>query len=179
MTAHAVLATHAAQVNGYSSPLLALPLHSMTRPQQHAREGVPSVQQADMPPLILCGDFNFTPCSFQYACITSGKYALDYSSPHLNQHKKEMIAGWRAPALYPMASLYRAVHGAEPAFTNNCIQRMHQGGENAFCDTLDYIFASGGVRALCARPLPADGPRLPNQRHPSDHLPVLCDVEIE
>ena len=150
----------------------------MTRPQQHAREQHAQAV-SDMLPLVLCGDFNFKPCSFQYACITSGKYALDYASPHLKQHKKEIIAGWRAPPLRPMPSLYRAVHGAEPAYTNNCIQRMHQGGENAFCDTLDYIFASGGVRALCAPQLPADGPRLPNQRHPSDHLPVVVDVEIE
>ncbi len=155
----------------------------MTRPQQQACVQFASDNAAQrvagMLPLVFCGDFNFKPCSFPYSCITSGKYALHFSSPHVHQHKKEMVTWWRAPALKPMASLYRAVHAAEPVFTNNCIQRTHQGGENEFCGTLDYIFAGAGVRALHAQQLPAVGPHMPNQFHPSDHLPVVVDVAID
>jgi endonuclease/exonuclease/phosphatase family metal-dependent hydrolase len=137
-------------------------------------------QAADeMLPLVFCGDFNFKPDSFPYACITSGTHALDHSSAHLEQHRKSFVAGWRAPEFAPMASLYAAVYGAEPAYTNNCITQFGNSGENPFCDTLDYVFASARVKARGAQLLPSEGPRLPNEHHPSDHLPVVVDVEID
>ncbi len=131
-------------------------------------------------PLIFCGDFNFQPFSFQYACITSGQHALNSSSPHLKDHKKSFVPGWRAPRLEPMQSLYSAVHGTEPAYTNSCIQRTFHGDrrENVFCGTLDYIFANGLVRGRGAQLLADDGPHMPNQDEPSDHLPVVVDVDF-
>ena len=135
---------------------------------------------SDALPLIFCGDFNVQPFSFQYACITSGKHALDPSSPHLKDHRKSLVHGWRAPSLEPMKSLYSAVHGSEPAYTNSCIQRAFHGErlENAFCGTLDYIFANARVCGKSAPVLPDDGPHMPNQDEPSDHLPVVVDVDF-
>jgi endonuclease/exonuclease/phosphatase family metal-dependent hydrolase len=128
-----------------------------------------------MLPLIFCGDFNFTPRSFPYACITCGSHALDPSSPHVLQHKKEIVAGWHAPDLQPMASVYAAVNGAEPDYTNNCVQLG-----NYFCDTLDYIFTSARVQGRYAPKLPTERQHTqPSKHHPSDHLPVVVDVDID
>jgi endonuclease/exonuclease/phosphatase family metal-dependent hydrolase len=132
-----------------------------------------------MLPLVFCGDFNFKPHSFPYKCITSGKHALDYASPHVEEHRLYVVAGWLAPELAPMTSLYAAVYGSEPAYTNNCVTQLGNSGENPFCDTLDYIFANTRVRAKGAELLPSEGPGLPNEHHPSDHLPVVVDVEID
>ena len=155
----------------------------MTRVQLYARgrwfDGEDS-KNPDSPalPLVFCGDFNFRPVSFQYACITSGKHALNPSSPHLKEHKSSFVSGWKAPDLEPMKSLYAAVHGAEPRYTNNCIQLFGR-SENPFCDTLDYVFGNARVQARSAVLLPAAGPHMPNQHQPSDHLPVVVDVDID
>lgn len=66
---------------------------------------------------------------------------------------------------------------AEPAFTT------HTG---AFVDALDYVFVGPGCRVLSVRPMPdaADVtgggafPGAPNARHPSDHFPLVAEVEL-
>ena len=152
----------------------------VTRLQREAQTLSPLQNNASQTlPLVFCGDFNLKPTSFPYKCLTSGKHKLDYSSPHLQEHKKSVISGWQMPDLEPMTSLYAAVHGAEPAYTNNCLQ-LFTHGQNEFCDTLDYIFGNARVAAKGAPLLPSEkkGPLLPDQHNPSDHLPVVVDVEI-
>jgi CCR4-NOT transcription complex subunit 6 len=48
-----------------------------------------------------------------------------------------------------------------------------------FTDCIDYVFVSDGVDVTAAEPLPAIehlGEGLPNENHPSDHLPVTVDL---
>lgn len=179
MTAHAIMAMRTAQVRGFCKHRATVTcLQELARTASLSRNQIQP--NAETLPLVFCGDFNFKPASFPYLCLTTGKHALNHVLPHAEEHKKAIISGWKAPYLQPMASMYAAAYGTEPVYTNNCIQRSNYGEphENVFCETLDYIFANARVNARGALQLPAEGPRLPNKDHPSDHLPVVADVEF-
>jgi len=124
-------------------------------------------------PLILCGDFNFNPLSYQYNVITTGK--IDKSHPSYPQFPAE--DPWN-PTIRPMHSAY-ALANREPDFTNYAFT---VNDKQVFHDTLDYIFISPQWRVKHVTPLPAgianiEGP-LPSLKEPSDHLCIGASLEF-
>ncbi len=70
------------------------------------------------------------------------------------------------------------MHGQEPDFTNHAVNK-----QGPFIGTLDYVWLVGGLKAVGAVALPHrdavnDGP-YPNEREPSDHVLVWCDVDYQ
>ncbi|KAG6389626.1 hypothetical protein SASPL_151098 [Salvia splendens] len=114
------------------------------------------------PSLIVAGDFNSTPGDQVYQYLVSGTSGMGPESVD--------------DLPIPLASVY-AFAGGEPEFTN-CTP--------GFTGTLDYILFSPdqGVKPVNYLELPvAESPDvssgLPNYYHPSDHLPIGAEFEVE
>lgn len=121
-------------------------------------------------PHVLAGDFNFKPHSQHldpcYSLMTTGR--VDPGHPAYPTPPGPWEP-WR-PVVEPMVSAYAAVLGHEPLYTNNV---------EVFCDTLDYIFCSKGVRPVAVVALPAEqGEPQPTPSEPSDHLLIGATVKI-
>ncbi|XP_018447459.2 carbon catabolite repressor protein 4 homolog 4-like [Raphanus sativus] len=115
------------------------------------------------PSLLLAGDFNSIPGDMVYSYLVSG-----YTKPSETIEEEE-----EAPL--PMCSVYEMTRG-EPKFTN-CTP--------GFTNTLDYIFLSPSdfIKPVSILQLPEpESPDvvgfLPNDHHPSDHLPIGAEFEI-
>ncbi|CAN8303743.1 unnamed protein product [Cochlearia groenlandica] len=113
------------------------------------------------PSLLLAGDFNSIPGDKVYSYLVSG-----------NAKATESI---EEEAHVPLCSVYEETRG-EPKFTN-CTP--------GFTNTLDYIFfaPSDHIKPVSILQLPEqESPDvvgfLPNNYHPSDHLPVGAEFEI-
>ncbi|KAI9177359.1 hypothetical protein LWI28_014169 [Acer negundo] len=116
-----------------------------------------------LPSVIVAGDFNSVPNDKVYQYLVSG-----YSSSAQQEEILEELP-------IPLCSVYAFTRG-EPPFTN-CTPD--------FTDTLDYIFfsPSDSIKPVSILELPKkDSPEvvgcLPNQYHPSDHLPIGAEFEI-
>ncbi|CAN7030939.1 unnamed protein product [Brassica rapa subsp. trilocularis] len=115
------------------------------------------------PSLLLAGDFNSIPGDMVYSYLVSG-----YKKPAETIEEEEV-------APIPMCSVYEVTRG-EPKFTN-CTP--------GFTNTLDYIFFSPSdfIKPVSILQLPEpESPDvvgfLPNDHHPSDHLPIGAEFEI-
>ncbi|KAG2304159.1 hypothetical protein Bca52824_032810 [Brassica carinata] len=115
------------------------------------------------PSLLLSGDFNSIPGDKVYCYLVSG-----------NGKAAETIEE-EEEAPVPLCSVYEVTRG-EPKFTN-CTP--------GFTNTLDYIFFSPSdfIKPVSVLQLPEpESPDvvgfLPNNHHPSDHLPIGAEFEI-
>ncbi|CAF1929058.1 unnamed protein product [Brassica oleracea] len=115
------------------------------------------------PSLLLSGDFNSIPGDKVYSYLVSGN-----GKPAETIEEEE-----EAPV--PLCSAYEVTRG-EPKFTN-CTP--------GFTNTLDYIFFSPSdfIKPVSILQLPEpESPDvvgfLPNNHHPSDHLPIGAEFEI-
>jgi len=119
------------------------------------------------PPLLLFGDFNSEPASNVYKLLTknSPTRPADFSPGDLASIEKSGVLkilpqGSAHGALdhrLPLTSLFAAVTGGEPAFTN--LTRDYVG-------TLDYVWASHGtVRPLAALAIPSADELTGGRRH--------------
>ncbi|KAH0911086.1 hypothetical protein HID58_034407 [Brassica napus] len=115
------------------------------------------------PSLLLSGDFNSIPGDKVYSYLVSG-----------NGKPAEAIEE-EVEAPVPLCSAYEVTRG-EPKFTN-CTP--------GFTNTLDYIFFSPSdfIKPVSILQLPEpESPDvvgfLPNNHHPSDHLPIGAEFEI-
>ncbi|XP_057851265.2 carbon catabolite repressor protein 4 homolog 4 isoform X2 [Cryptomeria japonica] len=125
----------------------------------------------DCRPLVfVTGDFNSTPGDEVYQYLISGisQYDNGYS---YKTNTKEASSG----SPIALHSLYAYI-GGEPPFTNYT---------PGFTGTLDYILFSSPnhVQPIRVLKLPSDESPdiqggLPNENHPSDHLPIGADFEI-
>ncbi|KAK1554674.1 hypothetical protein Q3G72_015675 [Acer saccharum] len=116
-----------------------------------------------LPSVIVAGDFNSVPNDKVYQYLVSG-----YTSSAQQEEILEELP-------IPLCSVYAFTRG-EPPFTN-CTPD--------FTDTLDYIFfsPSDSIKPVSILELPKkDSPEvvgcLPNQYHPSDHLPIGAEFEV-
>ncbi|KAH7577411.1 hypothetical protein JRO89_XS01G0247300 [Xanthoceras sorbifolium] len=116
-----------------------------------------------VPSVIVAGDFNSVPNDKVYQYLVSG-----HSSSAQQEECLEELP-------IPLCSVYAFTRG-EPPFTN-CTPD--------FTDTLDYIFFSPSdtIKPVSILELPEpDSPDvlgcLPNQYHPSDHLPIGAEFEV-
>jgi endonuclease/exonuclease/phosphatase family metal-dependent hydrolase len=118
-------------------------------------------------PYILAGDFNSTPDSNVYKMITGVEYQKDYEQ-----------VSYMTPAFNTgdLTSVYTLCNNKEPCFTNY----SNAGDNGDFCDTIDYIFLSNHWKVKNVLDL-IDKPEtyLPNERQPSDHLPIGATIEVQ
>jgi len=126
---------------------------------------------ADDLPLVLCGDFNITPSTFQYKTLTTG--VLDKTHPEYPKLPPQ--DNWN-PVIRPMRSAYFVKNGKEPEFTNYAFTK------DTFVGTLDYLFLSHHWRVKQVVPLPQSTSHfetpLPTLKEPSDHLCVGANLEF-
>ncbi|CAH8331323.1 unnamed protein product [Eruca vesicaria subsp. sativa] len=115
------------------------------------------------PSILLAGDFNSIPGDKVYEYLVSGN----------GKSAETMEEEGEAPV--PLCSVYEVTRG-EPKFTN-CTP--------GFTNTLDYIFLSPSdlIKPVSILQLPQlESPDvvgfLPNNHHPSDHLPIGAEFEI-
>lgn len=124
------------------------------------------------PVIFVAGDFNSTPGDEVYKYITSGVLQCDKDYSYKANGKELEASEENLVALHSL----HAFIGGEPLFTNYT---------PGFTGTLDYILFSspGSVQPITVLKLPtAESPGiqggLPNEHHPSDHLPIGADFEI-
>ncbi|XP_030553167.1 carbon catabolite repressor protein 4 homolog 4 isoform X2 [Rhodamnia argentea] len=118
-----------------------------------------------IPAVIVAGDFNSTPGDEVYQCLVSGD--LTSTIPEIECSDDLPI---------PLRSVYAST-GGEPSFTN-CTPD--------FTGTLDYIFfcPSSDIKPISFLELPGSNSEevvggLPNYYHPSDHLPIGAEFELD
>lgn len=154
----------------------------------------------DTTPVIFGGDFNsmwrkyasdpFDQLPAGVPHLTSGVYDLLDGGTLLHSHQDHPNNRGRAgPSLvedFPhlttgalkLLSVHMALNGQEPPLT-------HKTG--SFTATLDYIWVSPHLHVLSVAPMPYETqgtdpgafPAIPNEEHPSDHLPLACEVELK
>ncbi|PAA88649.1 hypothetical protein BOX15_Mlig023064g3, partial [Macrostomum lignano] len=127
-------------------------------------------------PVLLLGDFNSRPLDSPYAML-SGRRAevgdadeADESPECVKQFAAAAAAGCSGQLSQPLLSVYATVTGGEPPSTSHCVDID---GESFGC--LDYVWLGGhGLRPAAALLLPPPElvKNLPDERFPSDHLPV-------
>lgn len=155
---------------------------------------------------VLGGDFNFKPVDRQYRLLATGSLLTaeeeeeaaaaaagttpkaafvdddprgSSAGPHAPRSPADFDG--RLPDGMRLTSAYKAIHGAEPDFTNYNFADMV--GEEPFIDALDFIWLGDGLRAVAVPALPARsdpgvleaGP-YPSETEPSDHVMVRADV---
>jgi len=152
----------------YYNPM-AMSLHSEMA-AKHVQEIASSKKDI---PYIVAGDWNLTPNSSQYKMMTTGK--LDQDDPAFPTPKHGM--DWSVTTK-PMRSAYAEKDDGEPNFTNYA--RVKE--DDAFIDTLDYIFLSREWSVESTKPIvhrdKANGP-FPNSFEPSDHVLIAADLSLD
>eukprot|EP00033_Pygsuia_biforma_P003354 GCRY01003675.1.p1 GENE.GCRY01003675.1~~GCRY01003675.1.p1 ORF type:complete len:606 (+),score=138.05 GCRY01003675.1:229-2046(+) len=120
-------------------------------------------------PLVLCGDFNSTPGSPVYQLLTQG-----YVSPKVEELSRYSY-GTLSRKGYQYSTRLQSIWATmgEPPFTNYTID---------FAGVLDYVFFTqdsimlqGLLGPVNLEAVP-DG--IPNWQFPSDHLPLVCELEL-
>lgn len=126
-------------------------------------------QHANGEPLVLTGDFNFTPSSAMYELMTTGSTKRDH--PKYKAHDS-----WRAELPKPFRSAAAVALGSEPEATTAV-----KWAKGDFVGALDYMFFCGNITPTLMKPLPRapDGGPLftPCATESSDHLPLEIHFE--
>lgn len=119
-------------------------------------------------PIILAMDGNFKPISPQYRYITKGTYD-DSDVFNFPQYDLDNQVSPFSYDIIPMNSLFQSVMCREPKCTN---QTFNKNMTELFSETIDYIFYTKlyPIGAECPTLNPNDV--LPNDDHPSDHIPL-------
>jgi len=135
--------------------------------------------------VIIGADLNSVPsCSGVYELLMgSGRVDIDHPdhpvSLRSNKTNKRLVgvSADDVPALQlfkPFTSCMKALTGSEPQFTNYTAN---------FKGCLDYVMVSGNIKPVSALPVPEESElksetALPNSKWPSDHLPLVVDLEF-
>lgn len=131
-------------------------------------------------PLMICGDFNSTPESAVYDLLS--RQAVHPGHPDVNLGGDDSSGPNVLPDAmsithsHVLGSVYSAVMGEEPRFTNFTAQ---------FKGVLDYMwYSTGSLRPLSAAPIPDEatltrhGDALPSTQYSSDHIMQISDMQI-
>jgi len=121
-------------------------------------------------PIILAGDFNILPNSYQYKIITTGQNDITHNDePDISSVIWD-YAGFSLESAY-------AVFDKEPEYTNHAwIEKQ----PNPFTATIDYIFHSSHFNPSNVGEIPPcirDDP-FPNMKEPSDHVMITADLDM-
>jgi mRNA deadenylase 3'-5' endonuclease subunit Ccr4 len=121
-------------------------------------------------PLILAGDFNILPTSYQYKIITTGYNDIKHcDEPDISSVLWD-YAGVSLKSAY-------AVFDKEPVYTNHA---WVENQPNPFTETIDYIFHSSHFQTINVGKIPPcekDDP-FPNMKEPSDHVMITADLDM-
>ncbi|KAK9462530.1 Endonuclease/exonuclease/phosphatase [Lipomyces oligophaga] len=123
-------------------------------------------------PVLICGDFNSTPDSGVYQLITKGEVGGDHEDMQGYKYGRFSAEGMRHPL--SLKSAYSNI--GELQFTN-CTP--------TFTEVIDYVFYSTNnlsVTGLMGEPDKEYMSKvigLPNPHFPSDHLPLLVEMQFE
>jgi len=115
-------------------------------------------------PTILATDFNIQPHSANYNYLIEGNLPKEY-----NEYIYESSHYYLT-----MKSSYKAANGNEPEYT--CHSDTKWGG--LFKGTLDYIFVSEHFTIISSKLLIDTEEKMPNKLCPSDHKPIISELEI-
>lgn len=126
-------------------------------------------------PLLVCGDFNSDVRSAVYELMSTQGVSPDH--PDLGNDPCHVLpdASDLAHNMH-LQSAYQSVMGSEPPYTN------YTGN---FKGVLDYVwFSTPHIRPLAVAPVPTEedilkcGIALPNVQSSSDHIMLLCDIQL-
>ena len=136
-------------------------------------------------PVVVGADLNSVPESSAVYELLMGSGSVSTSHAHHPATLRSKGTGplmnatgpFPVPALSigdPFMSAMKHINGREPEFTNYTDQ---------FKGCLDYVLLRGGIRAVAAEPMPAESElaaetALPNFKYPSDHLPIVVDIQF-
>ena len=115
-------------------------------------------------PTILATDFNIQPNSDNY------NYLISASLP--SQYNKYLLDS--SHYFYTLLSSYKEANQTEPEYT--CYSDTKWGG--LFQGTLDYIFVSEHFTIISSKLLIKSDEKMPNNLNPSDHFPIMSELEI-
>ena len=71
-------------------------------------------------------------------------------------------------------SVYYEEYGKEPVSTNN-VDRKRFG---KFSGVIDYIWVSKEIKINSVKKIKDNIELMPNKNEPSDHLPIICDIDL-
>ena len=126
-------------------------------------------------PIILTGDFNFTPDSSAYIGITKGISTNNFDVEKNINYSKPFIKTPKIFTKYPMKSSYKNIYGKEPKYTNYT---------KYFKNTLDYIFVNSKINILAVLKEIDNNylnkiKSIPNDNYPSDHFIQVTDLKLK
>jgi CCR4-NOT transcription complex subunit 6 len=136
-------------------------------------------------PVVIAGDFNSVPGSEVHARMLRGiGIGLEDGDGGVGRALRSAYAAAAAAGVVHAVGSVDAGAGAgtasKPAPTRpETGEPAHTNVTPGFTDCIDYVFVSDDVDVIAAEPLPAIehlGEGLPNENHPSDHLPVTVDL---
>lgn len=132
-------------------------------------------------PIVIAGDFNSLPTSGVYDLFTQGILQSTHPEhPAAFMLNNDATSASNIPAFQipcALQSAYGHTLGMEPLFTHK---------KDSFQGCLDYIFVSpSALRVTRVLQMPfsentaaASFPPIPNQLYPSDHISLLCELQL-
>ncbi len=121
-----------------------------------------------MKPFVFAGDFNIKTTDDVFRLITDS----------INEESSAYV-DWASTLPYPLTHLTQQ-DGTVPEFTNYSVTKYKPSAPiNKFVGTLDHFFVHGIVGSVENTPCLDDmlSP-LPNDEYPSDHIPLVANVEL-
>uniref|UniRef100_A0A158Q7K2 Endo/exonuclease/phosphatase domain-containing protein n=1 Tax=Elaeophora elaphi TaxID=1147741 RepID=A0A158Q7K2_9BILA len=133
--------------------------------------------------ILFGGDFNSTPDGAVYQLLTTGNVSVRSEHYAYSQHIEGAVNFAVQPS-FPSFSLKLASLGDETQFTNYTRHYRYDGQISGFEGCLDYIWGSANVKVQKVIPVPPKElakkyVALPSKISPSDHLPLVCDVQLQ
>lgn len=122
-------------------------------------------------PLFICGDFNFLPSSEAYMLLTNPTYRQKQKEIHVHN----MVYFYQSQIKHTYTSLIKTAQGQEPLFT--CRSALYS--NDLFEGTLDYVFCTNvQISTVNIENIPTDNIIYPSYSNPSDHLPLVINLEF-
>ncbi|VDK73196.1 unnamed protein product [Litomosoides sigmodontis] len=133
--------------------------------------------------ILFGGDFNSTPDGAVYHLLSRGNVSVKSEHCSHSQNTYGDI-NFTIQSSYPLLSLNLTSLGDETQFTNYTRHYQYDGQIAGFEGCLDYIWGSANVKVQKVIPVPPKElakkyVALPSKISPSDHLPLVCDIQLQ
>ncbi|VBB25198.1 unnamed protein product [Acanthocheilonema viteae] len=132
--------------------------------------------------ILFAGDFNSTPDGAVYQLLSTGNISV--KSEHCACSHIYGDVNFTIQPSFPSFSLQLTSLGDETQFTNYTRHYRYDGEIAGFEGCLDYIWGSANVKVQKVIPVPPKElakkyVALPSKISPSDHLPLVCDIQLQ
>ncbi|EFO20952.2 endonuclease/Exonuclease/phosphatase [Loa loa] len=132
--------------------------------------------------ILFAGDFNSTPDGPVYHLLSTGNISIKSECCSYSQHPHGDVNFTIQPS-FSSFSLKLTSLGDETQFTNYTRHYRYDGQIAGFEGCLDYIWGSTNVKVHKVIPVPPKElakkyVALPSKISPSDHLPLVCDIQF-